>query len=432
MERLALPILAVLAACSGGAVSDDDDDDDTPADAPVVVDAPAGDGNGADASPLDAPVAVDAPPPVDAAPDAPLPLVPIQVRVNEYFDPDPYPNATVWFTAPDGSVIGQGTTNASGILDGMGTPGGAVTVRRDVPLNGARWNTIVGIQSGDVLRFGPHYGQPQGQMTFLLPPAPHPYFTVKSPCGPEGGVTGVANQEQPINASLFECPATGTFLFQSESAAGDRYFLVANNVPIAAGTTYAVVGTWTPPQSRSVTFINYPGGTANAAVQDVVDHEIILGSWVASLTNGTATWLGPDSGGILASLFIGTFAHQQGFAHGAGVSTIDATPRVPVIGPTQLVPGGAQWTLSAGPIDSQGASAIQLTSRWSVILPPGTTSLRFPQIPGLPVSNLHVGLLDTEGSPPYAQIRAWGNASTRRALWGGPLPSNFSIQSRGN
>lgn len=393
-----VPMLAFLVACGGGGGAADDD-------------------QLSDAS---------------AAPDAPSPLVPIQVRVNRVFEPDPDPTATVWFSAPDGTVISEGTVNASGVLDGMGLPGGNVTIRRDVPFNGNYWSTVVGIEAGDVVRFGLHLGTLQGELSFRLPASPNETYFVESTCSPEARVDTVANQAVTITARLFDCPATTTFTLTAYGFDGaPSYTIVATDVAVAPGTTVDVAGPWVPYGPRTVELANLAGALTSAYANDIIgDRPTMVGNQ-ATLNGSTLSWTGAELDGVLVSVRSSGFVHEQGFAHGAALTTVDATPRVPAVGGVVTEAGALRWTLSGtGSSDLVQLDGFMAAARWYVVMPPGTTSFTVPQIPGFLQLNPSVSVIDADSTPSYAQIRAWYLGSRERGLFGATLPTTFSVQAR--
>jgi hypothetical protein len=391
---LGLVCILTLAACGGGGADPD-----------------AGDGDGdGDAAQSDAdPALADAAPFPDAAPG------PVLVRVLDDAG-DPLPGVTVVFHQADGAVLAEETTDAAGEAGYTDPPGGAMatilTESGSTPQ--LRIQTIVGIEGGDVIVVG----------TPAAPVEPTLDVRVDYP-GSFGAADiyladlgceffGVANPDLIVTTAVGERCLGSDDDFDVLAVARDNpsthlaYATLRDVAQAGSGPTDLVLPSWVAAETRAVGF-----GALPLEITDVdVDLRPVLDGltrWPLLLVGGPDdTFTAPDEALVDgwyvragAQAFSGNDARSWSWRQVLAANIADPYeldfadfgPRFDTLDLDRAdeVHPAITWTSSASTA-SYGAIAVVATwydaatspqggHRWTVVLPPGSTSATLPTLP---------------------------------------------------
>lgn len=372
------------------------------------------------------------------APVADAPAVgPVQVQVVSLLGTGaPDPGATVYFAHPDGSFIGQAATDAAGVANGMVSPGGSVTVHHG-GAGAATWSTVVGVQVGDVLRFGQETRVGRDRMTFELPATDVlEGYSVSTRCGSGSSATSTVEVEL-----IAGCTTKGAILAQAYRGSVPPLHFVVTELELQRDTVVDLAGSWKELADASAVLGGVP---AEATDLRVVGTELSGGQPLfmhnATLAPGappTATWAGPVGlDGVRVEAYF-----QRGASEGYTVTRfqsppppspipIDATPRLPEIDDLFHDASGVRWVTSGNaPFDTIRVTTQDGPVTWTFVVPPTTDRLIYPHLPGAPAPVLtQVMLTDVDGAATYDDLRPRAGFNTAvPAEVPRPEPADFTI-----
>jgi len=332
---------------------------------------------------------------LDAAIDAPPDANPADlVTVTAIFNGQAVAGDTVYFLAPDDTLIAEAATDANGVASASMPAGGSVT-RVSFDGTTGTLQSWLGVKPGDALRsadFDNGVAPIPEQITATVPSDPDPAASlvyVSTTCGAQGVF------DPPTVQLYLRCsPGTSDFLVFSRTVTGEALdaFLVPD-VAFANGDVVALTGTFAPFDDVPITVSGLPstapsinaqqlwvdnfmfqdtatatvtGGSATATLRDLVGsggRRLVEASfWPASHTSALVVSWGPPAasyafdltGKVMAAI---TSAPTIDVSSSRVTWSLGATGNVPdfTIVNTQTTVGAVQWTWDlAGPGDPAG------------------------------------------------------------------------------
>jgi hypothetical protein len=373
----------------------------------------------------------------------------VTVVVTTQLTGAPESGVTVVFQDATGAVLGTTTTDANGSAS-QADVGGEVTVLLGTALQPVLV-TIFGVQAGDVLNVTDvtAFVQTQGQAIVTAVPATPPagtttYLAQVGSCSADfAAPPGTVSLYAGTNSS---CVSRGKFplLVTAQNANADPIgfaFQNGNTFVSDGGTSIALAGAWTAPGSMTIGVTNAPG---NYATSDVELDEIANGIEIASTSNlsadggvGSTTVVSHPGYADFVESKLGVSGSGQAFqqvatrtaAPGAtGSVSFDLAMVLPTIQSASIATTDPtrptiSWTTSASTASTAGTLFVfswagngGLSGGWTMVVPPGTTSVQAPALPsdaGTWVPPAHpdftgpaMWIVSGDALPTYAAARA--------------------------
>jgi hypothetical protein len=316
---------------------------------------------------------------------------------------------------PDGTVLATGKTDAGGAAEIRVVPGGMVTAiyRRTVDM-GAELITWAGVKPGDNLTFGSRNfsfaGAPDagiGAMNYSWPAlAGATGYSVRTSCG--GSFVAAPTVTTAVAEGMNCHREPMDVFFAATSAAGAIVgYAVRQNVPFVSGGALAL-SNWQTPTNATVNITGIPPSvtSVSGSWSSVIDgaSEVAINTFYSGVPNGGAFTQSfafhPGADRTLGRLTLS----RPGFATMRLVDQFTAfspsqTVTAPVLPPWMqggVLVSAALRTASWAIVSEPGAVADGVAVRaawsrpgtpssifhqWHAILPPGQSSIAFPQLP---------------------------------------------------
>lgn len=384
---------AILAAC-GGAASDDDDD--------VEPDAAAAVGS-----------------------------ITVHVRTVDGYEL-PAPDAEVFFTRADGTLIGSAIPDSLGLATGQVTDGGSVTVHYGGS-DRLKWFTVTDVSIGDELWFGLAATRSREGMTITYPPAAGATsYQARGPC--LAGVSATTTQMIDIVAG---CDDPRTLLLTTGSGSQPHQHLITSITP-AVGNTLAITGAWQDEVTATATVAGVPAGAGPlyAVVTPTFDHQLGLrAEATVAGTPPTITFAFPPADPNIGVQVSVSYDAPTFFTSVTQLPTlppgpiaVDVAPFIPHVATKVVDATGISWTTTG----SGEADAILVEARapasgldehvWTVVTPATATRVDFPQIPTIP-TGLRATVVAIHGNDVTS---SWDAVRPRAGYrwWAGLTPSD--------
>lgn len=387
------------------------------------------------------PVFVDAGP-IDAAPvvDGAVPLATVTVHVRRLAgDGAPDPSATVFFIDPDGRIADQRQPDATGTAVGRLVAAGGVTV--GWPGTPLTLSTVLAVEDGDDLTFGPDDRALDQQVTVTLPVrAGADLYWVAGPC--LEGSTGAATVVIDFGRG---CGPTRSLLATARSG-NTLSYLVAPAVTPVDGGAIAVTGAWVAGTTARVDFTGLPIGASGLyprrqlMVAGAATYRTGLN--VVPITAGTASAsfnapVGYGDGALLHLSYViagSSSWYDVRMLRPTTTETapIDVAPRLPDLTSASKSGPTVTWSLDrAGAFDAvvidldEYTATEELLTRWRVVTAPTAIAATLPTLPA-PFDGSRVGLgavrlIDSSVIDGHAAFR--GRAGTGDWIDDLPLPA---------
>lgn len=346
---------AILAAC-GGSASDDDDD--------VEPDAAAAVGS-----------------------------ITVHVRTVDGYE-QPAPDAEVFFTRADGTLIGSAIPDSLGLATGQVTDGGSVTVHYGGS-DRLKWFTVTDVSIGDELWFGLAATRSRQGMTISYPAAAGAtMYRAQGPCllGLSSGTT------QMINL-VTGCDDPRPLLLTTNTGTQPHQHLLTSITP-AVGSTLAITGTWVDEVTVTATVAGVPAGAGAlyATASPTFEHQRGASFDVAIAgTPPTLTFPFPPTDPSIGVELLVTYNAPTWFSSTTHLPSLppspialDVAPFIPLVATRLDDATGISWTTTG----SGAADAIVVEARapangldehvWTFVTPATATRVDYPQIPTIP------------------------------------------------